>query len=1215
VKGSEYLSAEVQLNIDSPNDKQDFVHLHVHTEYSLLDGSGKIEKLVERAKELGMSSLAITDHGSMYGCVDFYKAAKEQGIKPILGCEVYVVPKSLYIKQVDKENEIYHLVLLVKNHIGYNNLMKIVSKASIDGFYYKPRVDHDYLKENSEGIIALSACLGGEVQAYLNGGNREKARQAALFYKSVFKEGFYLELQDHGIEEQLKVNEELIRLSRELDIPLVATNDVHYIKQEDSKSHDVLLCIQTAKTIDEENRMKYPSDQFYLKSAEEMRELFLYVPEALNNTVKIAEQCNFDYEFHKSKLPRFPLPQGTDPFEYLRQVCYRGLIQRYDLFASLRDEVFSIERVVEKAKQSASGKELYDRLEYELNIIKQMGYVDYFLIVWDFIRFANENGIPTGPGRGSAAGSIVAFTTGITKIDPIKYSLLFERFLNPERVSMPDVDSDFCYERRQEVIDYVIDKYGAECVSQIITFGTMAARACIRDVGRAMNYSYAEVDRIAKMIPTMLGITIDKALTINPELKDLYEDDDRVKALIDVSRDLEGLPRHSSTHAAGVVIASQPLVSYVPLQQNEGMIVTQFPMGTLEELGLLKMDFLGLRTLTVMRDAVEMVKENKGKDIDLDRLDFDDYEVYKMIGEGKTVGVFQLESAGMTSFMKDLKPDSLEDIIAGISLYRPGPMAEIPRYIANKKNPQNIKYDIPQLEDILGVTRGVIIYQEQVMEIVRKLAGYSMGRSDLVRRAMSKKKHKVMEEERRNFIHGIADENGNIEVPGCVRNGISEEAANKIFDQMMDFASYAFNKSHAAAYAVIGFQTAYLMRYYPAEFIASMLNSVMGGSEKVAFYIRFAESQGIQVLPPDINESYSRFTVKGNTIRFGLAAIKNVGISVVESIVKSRDNKGKFSSLYDFCNKIDLSSINKRAVESLIKSGAFDSFKVHRSQMLAVYEKILDNLSSEKKRNIDGQMSLFGGLMEVAVEPEIKYPSIKEFEKKYILAMEKEMTGLYLSGHPLDEFVETLKLQTDTTTADILGAVSTEDNDETGEIINISGMDGNEDIRSQSPINDGTRVIIGGIITEVSKKVTKNNDMMAFAKLEDLCGTIEVIIFPKTYEKLSSLVAVDQLVFVKGRVSIREDESPKIMCEDIQPLIKINTDKLYLLVEDDKKARDILKSLKILLSSYKGTTPVYLCTRKERNKYRLDREVWINSESDIVDLLKNQFGEENVKLQ
>jgi DNA polymerase-3 subunit alpha len=776
--------------------KIDFVHLHVHTGFSLLDGSGKIPDMIARTKELGMSSLAITDHGTMYGCVDFYNSAKEQGIKPIIGCEIYIVAKSMHIKQSDRDNETHHLVLLVKDDTGYKNLMKIVSKASLEGFYYKPRIDHEYLKEHSEGLVALSACLGGEVQSHLNKGSKEKARESALFYQSVFRDDFYLELQYHEMEEQLRVNEELIKLSKELQIPLVATNDVHYINKEDYKSHDVLLCIQTGKTVDDADRMRYPEGQFYLRSPEEMYEMFSHVPEALENTLKVAEKCNFDYEFHVSKLPKFPLPEGVDPYDYLRETCYTGLIERYEVFTTLTGKDLNISEIEDIASGDPDAKELVDRLEFELNIIKNMGYVDYFLIVWDFIRYANEHGIPTGPGRGSAAGAIVAYTLGITKIDPIKYSLLFERFLNPERVSMPDIDSDFCYEGRQAVIDYVVDKYGASNVSQIITFGTMSARACIRDVGRAMNYSYAEVDKIAKMIPTMLGITIDKALEVNPELKAVYDDDERVKELIDVSRSLEGLPRHSSTHAAGVVIASQPLVNYVPLQKNDEMIVSQFTMGTLEELGLLKMDFLGLRTLTVMRDAVNMIKENRGIDIDLDKIDFDDKEVYKMIGEGKTVGVFQLESAGMVSFMKDLKPDSLEDIIAGISLYRPGPMAEIPRYIENKKIPEKIKYLTPELESILSVTYGVMVYQEQVMEIVRKLAGYSMGRSDLVRRAMSKKKHKVMEEERRNFIHGIIDENGNVEVSGCVRNGISEDAADKIFDQMMDFASYAFNKSH-----------------------------------------------------------------------------------------------------------------------------------------------------------------------------------------------------------------------------------------------------------------------------------------------------------------------------------------------------------------------------------------------------------------------------------
>jgi DNA polymerase-3 subunit alpha len=1213
---------DVDLNIEKSNTNIDFVHLHVHTEYSLLDGSGKIPELIKRAKELGMKSLAITDHGVMYGCVDFYQAAVEEGIHPIIGCEIYIVPKSMKVKQVDKENETYHLVLLVKNEVGYNNLMKIVSAGSIEGFYYKPRIDHDYLKQHSEGLIALSACLGGEVQSHMLEGHYEKAKEAALFYKSVFDEDFYLELQYHGMQEQMKVNGDIIKLSKEIDVPLIATNDVHYIKVEDYRAHDVLLCIQTGKTVDEENRMRYPSDQFYLKSPEEMYNLFSHVPEALNNTVEIAEKCKFDYEFHKSKLPKFPLPEGYDAFEYLRDTCFKGLVERYKVFEDIRglsqDQVYTA--VLKVSEEDPDAKELSDRLDYELNIINQMGYVDYFLIVWDFIRFANENGIPTGPGRGSAAGSIVAFTLGITKIDPIKYSLLFERFLNPERVSMPDIDSDFCYEGRQNVIDYVVDKYGENNVSQIITFGTMAARACIRDVGRAMNYSYAEVDKIAKMIPTMLGITIDKALFLNPELKSIYDEEERVKQLIDISRSLEGLPRHSSTHAAGVVIASQPLVNFVPLQRNEEMIVTQFPMGTLEELGLLKMDFLGLRTLTVMRDTIRMVKEIRDIDIDLDQVSFDDHEVYKMIGDGKTVGVFQLESAGMTNFMKELKPDSLEDIIAGISLYRPGPMAEIPRYIENKNFPEKVSYLTPQLESILSVTYGVMVYQEQVMEIVRKLAGYSMGRSDLVRRAMSKKKHKVMEEERKNFIYGIADEDGKVEVPGCIRNGITAEAANKIFDQMMEFASYAFNKSHAAAYAVVAYQTGYLMRYYPAEYIAAMLNSVMGVSDKVVFYIRFAESQGIQVKAPSINESYAKFTVKDKkTILFGLAAIKNAGINVVESIVNSREKKGKFTSLYDFCNKIDLSTINKRVIESLIKAGAFDCLKVYRSQMLSIYEKILDGLGSEKKRNIDGQVSLFGDLGSTSLggaslEAEIKYPNIKEFEKRHLLAMEKEITGMYISGHPVEEFQEALKLHTDTRTIDILEAAAhqTTLEDELDTIVDASSYV--ETTKENGKISDGKRVMIGGIITSVSRKFTRNNDRMAFINLEDIYGSIEVVVFPKVMEKVSSIIAEDALILVKGRVSIREDEAPKILCEDIQPLININTSKLYIAVEDDKAARGIFNNLKLSLLKFKGNTPVFLFTRKEKNNYRMDREFWVNTESGVIEFLKGEFGEDNVKV-
>lgn len=1157
---------------------KDFVHLHVHTEYSLLDGSGKIEKLVKRAKELGMKALAITDHGAMYGCVEFYKAAKEVGIKPIIGCEIYVASKSMKIKQNDPENETHHLVLLVKNETGYKNLMKIVSKASIDGFYYKPRVDHDYLKEHSEGLIASSACLAGEIQSDLLKGRFEKAKETALFYKDIFKDGFYLELQDHGISEQLKVNELVIKLSKELDIPLIATNDVHYINKEDSRAHDILLCIQTGKTVDDENRMKYVPEQFYLKSQEEMYNQFSYIKEALLNTSKIADECNFEYKFHESKLPNFPLPEGTDHYLYLEDLCMKGLRERYD---SITDE-------------------LKKRLYYELGVIKQMGYVDYFLIVWDFIRFARENDVPTGPGRGSGAGSLVAYTLGITKIDPIKYSLIFERFLNPERVSMPDIDSDFCYVKRQKVIDYVVEKYGKDCVSQIVTFGTMAARLCIRDVGRAMNYSYAEVDRIAKMIPSVLNITIEKALELNPELKEAYDSDDRIKDLIDVAKTLEGLPRHTSTHAAGVVISSQPLVNYVPLLKNEDSIVAQFTMGILEELGLLKMDFLGLRTLTVIKDTIDMIKENQGIDIDIDKISFEDEKVYKMIGDGKTVGVFQLESPGMTSFMKELKPDSLEDIIAGISLYRPGPMSEIPRYIKNKNNPVGIEYLTPELEPILKVTYGCMVYQEQVMQIVRDLAGYSMGRSDLVRRAMSKKKHHVMEEERHNFIYGITNEKGEVEVPGCVRNGIPQQIANKIYDLMMDFASYAFNKSHAAAYAVVAYETAYLICYYPAEYIAAMLNSVIGNNEKVAFYTRFADKLGIQILHPDINESYSKFTVKGKTIRFGMASIKNVGVNVVESIVKARNESGKFSSFTDFCNKIDMSCVNKKAVESIIKAGGFDSIGVYRSQLISVFEKVMDGVSNQQKKNIQGQMNLFTDFNEKTYDDiEIKYPDIKEYDKKYILAMEKEMTGIYLSGHPLEDYENTLESVTNTKISDIIGNESLEDG---------------ESLEQDNGIVDGARVIIGGIVTEVTKKVTKNNTMMAFIRVEDMYAGIEIVVFPKIFEKNISYIKEDELVIIKGRINKREDEQPKILCEDISPLIKISNEKLYILVESESEVKAALSKIREIGLVYKGNIPIYLCTKKERKKFLIDKSMWVEKNVDSMSFLKDKFGETNIKV-
>ncbi|MBD5645453.1 DNA polymerase III subunit alpha [Clostridium botulinum] len=1175
--------------------KPEWVSLHQHTEYSLLDSSAKISDLIKRAKEFGMKSIAITDHGVMYGCVDFYKEAIKQGIKPIIGCEIYVASKSMYIKQQDKENETHHLVLLVKNEIGYKNLMEIVSKASVEGFYYKPRVDHEFLKDHSEGLIALSACLGGEVQANILKENLKKAEEIALIYKDIFKEGFYLELQYHGMEEQLKVNEVLVKMSKDLDIPLVATNDVHYIRKEDYKPHDILLCIQTGKTVEEENRMRYPSDQFYLKSPEEMYETFSYVPEALENTVKISEECNFDYNFHESKLPKFPLEEGVDPYEYLREICFKGLFLRYEVLKDFIDKPLSIDEVLAYGDENKEAFDLIERLNYELSIIKQMGYVDYFLIVWDFIRFANEKGIMTGPGRGSAAGSLVAYTLGITKIDPIRYNLIFERFLNPDRISMPDIDSDFCYERRGEVIDYVVEKYGKANVSQIITFGTMAARACIRDVGRAMSYPYAEVDRIAKMIPTVLNITINKALELNPELKEAYDNEERVKELIDVARALEGLPRHTSTHAAGVVIASQSLVNYVPLQKNEESIVTQFTMGTLEELGLLKMDFLGLRTLTVMRDAVRIIKENKGIDIDLDTIDFEDKEVYKMIGQGKTVGVFQLESAGMTSFMKELKPDSLEDIIAGISLYRPGPMAEIPRYIANKNNPLNIEYATEKLEPILSVTYNCIVYQEQVMQIVRDLAGYSMGRSDLVRRAMSKKKHDVMEQERINFIYGNEDQG----VKGCINNGIDENVANNLFDSMMDFASYAFNKSHAAAYAVVGFQTAYLIRYYPTEFIAAMLNSVKGDNDKVSFYVNFAKTLGIEIIAPNINESYSNFTVKDNRIIFGLTAVKNVGEKGIDNIVLSREQKGKFIDLSDFFNKVDTSIINKRLVESLIKAGAFDCLKVYRSKMLAVFEKIMDGIQKQKRNNIEGQVNLFMDIMDNKESSiDIKYPNIKEFDKKYILQMEKEMTGLYFSGHPLEEYEETLKIQTSHLISDIISKESLE-----GNLVDTI-----------SSIKDGDKVVVGGMITHVSKKLTRNNDMMAFIVLEDLYSSIEVIVFPKIFNMARSIINEDEVVLLKGRVSLREDEQPKLICEFMEPLVKINSEKLYILVEEKKDIKLKLQETKGVFLQHKGNIPVYFCTNKERKKFRIDRELWVNGSRELMDNLRNMFGENNVKI-
>jgi len=1143
-----------------------FVHLHVHSEYSLLDGSCRIKDLIAKTKELNMKVIAITDHGVMYGVIDFYKEAVAQGIKPIIGCEIYVAPRSMQDREYGIDNENYHLVLLAKDMTGYKNLMKIVTVASIEGFYYKPRVDREFLKEHSEGLIALSACLAGEVPSYILRGEYEKAKEAALFYDSIFGRGnFYLELQDHGILEQQKVNKELIRLSKETGIPLVATNDVHYLEKKDAKAHEVLLCIQTGKTIDDEDRMSFPTDEFYLKSPEEMENIFSCCKEAIENTEKIADMCNVEFEFNKTKLPKYDLPEGVDSCEYLRNLCYEGLYKRY----------------------KNPSKEVIERLDYELSVIKQMGYVDYFLIVWDFIKFAKDNRIMTGPGRGSAAGSLVAYTLGITNIDPIKYNLLFERFLNPERVSMPDIDSDFCYERRQEVIDYVVKKYGKDNVAQIITFGTMAARAVIRDVGRALNYPYAEVDVIAKMIPFELGMTIDKALSLNPELKARYENEEKVKQLIDISRSLEGLPRHASTHAAGVVISKEPLVNYVPLQKNEDSIVTQFPMTTLEELGLLKMDFLGLRTLTVIRDTIEMVKKNKGVIIDFDSMEYDDPKVYELISKGETEGVFQLESPGMKQFMTELKPKNLEDIIAGISLYRPGPMDQIPRYLANRNHPESIVYDHPLLKPILDVTYGCMVYQEQVMQIVRDVAGYSLGRSDLVRRAMAKKKMDVMEQERKNFIYGIVDEEGNVIVPGALRNGLDEATANKLFDEMLDFANYAFNKSHAAAYAVIAYQTAYLKRYYPVEFMAALLNSFVDNLDKIAFYVQVCKKMGIKVLPPDINESDSYFTVVEDKIRFGLSAVKNVGLNMTMEIVSERERNGKFKSVVDFFERMQDSQLNKKAVESLIKAGAFSSFGVRRSQLLSVYDKLMENIKKNRNNNLNGQISLFGEV-EQSHGVEFEFPDLEEFPKNRLLSMEKETLGLYISGHPLEEYMEDIPKITNATTLDF--KVSEEE-------------------MFQPKLQDNQEVVIAGVIATKKIKFTKNNNMMAFVTIEDLYGTVEVIVFPTVYEKYSSIIKEDNPVVVRGKVSLKEEEEPKILCDEIKLLSQAIVKKLYLNLQDSTK----IEIVKQILRKNPGNMPVVLKLNSKK-LLAANRDLWVNGSKELIKQLYVVLGEENVKV-
>ena len=1147
-----------------------FAHLHVHTEYSLLDGSNKIKEYVARVKELGMNSAAITDHGVMFGVIDFYRAAKAAGINPILGCEVYVAPGSRFDREINGgEDRYYHLVLLAENNQGYQNLMKIVSKGFVEGYYYKPRVDMELLEQYHEGIIALSACLAGEVQKNLLRGMFEEAKKAALRYESIFGKGnFFLELQDHGLAEQADVNQRLIRLAAETGIELVATNDVHYTYAEDEKPHDILLCIQTGKKLADENRMRYAGGQYYVKSEQEMIELFPYARQALENTQKIADRCHVEIEFGVTKLPKYDVPDGLTSWEYLNQLCFEGLERRYP----------------------DPKEELKERLTYELNTIKNMGYVDYFLIVWDFIKYARDHEISVGPGRGSAAGSIVSYCLGITNIDPIRYQLLFERFLNPERVSMPDIDIDFCFERRQEVIDYVVRKYGKDRVVQIVTFGTMAARGVIRDVGRVMDLPYAFVDTIAKMIPTELNITIDKALKMNPEFRNLYETDEQVKYLIDMSKRLEGLPRHTSMHAAGVVISQKSVDEYVPLSRaSDGSITTQFTMTTLEELGLLKMDFLGLRTLTVIQNAVNLVEQTTGIKLDMGEIDYNDRLVLESIGTGKTDGVFQLESAGMKSFMKELKPQSLEDIIAGISLYRPGPMDFIPQYIKGKNDKESITYDCPQLEPILAPTYGCIVYQEQVMQIVRDLAGYTLGRSDLLRRAMSKKKADVMERERQSFVYGNIEEG----VPGCLNNGIDEKTANKIYDEMIDFAKYAFNKSHAAAYAVVSYQTAYLKYYYPIEFMAALMTSVIENPTKVSEYIYAARQMGIQILPPDINRGVGGFSVDGKNLRYGLAAIKNVGKPVIEAIVSEREENGLYRGLKDFIERISLKEVlNKRSIENFIKAGALDNLGGTRKQFMMIYIQIVENVNQEKKFSMSGQMTLFDFVDEdQKKEFEIQLPDVGEYEKETLLAFEKEVLGVYISGHPLDAYEEQWKRSVSATTLDFQLDEDT----------------------NRSKVHDGAKEIIGGMIVGKTIKHTKTNQMMAFITLEDLLGTVEVVVFPRDYEANRQYLEEDRKVLVKGRVSEEDDRPSKLICEKIIPFDQVKKE-LWIQFPDKNNYLEEEQLLMGMLQDSEGDDTVVIYCKAEKAVKRLPRNWNIRIEPNILGRLANYYGEDRVKV-
>ena len=1147
-----------------------FTHLHVHTEYSLLDGSAKIKPLVKRAKELGFDSLAITDHGVMYGAIDFYKACRAEGIRPILGCEVYVSPGSRFDRELGSEDErYYHLILLAETDEGYRNLCKIVSKGFTEGFYYKPRVDRQVLAEFHEGLICLSACLQGEVAVNIRRGLYEEAVKTALWYRDTFgPDNYFLEMQDHGLSEDSMVNQGVMRISRETGIPMVCTNDSHYIYAEDWEAHDVLLCIQTNRKVQEENRMRYEGGNYYLKSEEEMAALFPYAPEALANTRKIADRCNVNIVFGEHKIPRFDVPEGYTAESYLRELCETGLAERYDPVTP----------------------ELKERLEHELSVITNMGFVDYFLIVWDFIKYARSVGIMVGPGRGSAAGSIVSYALKITNIDPIRYDLLFERFLNPERVTMPDIDVDFADERRQEVIDYVTRKYGEEMVVQIVTFGTLAARNCIRDVGRALDISYKTCDLVAKSIPMELGMTIGLALEKSADFRKYYEENEDVKYLVDIARQLEGLPRHASMHAAGVVIGREPIVDFVPLSKNSDAVTTQYNMTTIEELGLLKMDFLGIRTLTVIQDAVASVKERLGVEIDVDHLDMDDPKVYEMISEGKTAGVFQLESSGMQSFMRELRPRNMEDVIAGISLYRPGPMDFIPQYVKAQSHPEEVTYDTPLLEDILKPTYGCIVYQEQVMQIVMKLAGYSLGRSDLVRRAMSKKKADVMAKEREYFVYG----NEELGVPGCIKNGVPEAVANKIFDEMAAFASYAFNKSHAAAYAVVAYETAYLKCYYPLDFMAALLTSVRSNSPKLANYIEAVKRMGIRLLPPDVNKGRGEFSVDSGGIRYGMSAVKSVGDTVVEEILREREANGPFADLADFIRRLSNKEANKRTIESFIYAGAFDSFGQNRRQMILMFPEIVDQANLEKKQSMTGQMSLMDFLGEEEVQKtKITYPNMPEFPKEEILQKEKEVLGIYVSGHPLDSYKDLVDRYA---TASTLDFVPEED---TGTTV----------------AKDNMNYTMCGMVEQINVKMTRNNEAMAFVTLEDLYGQIEVVVFPKVYDTARLSLEINKGILVRGRASISEEEG-KLLASEIQSFDQLvrqmedESKELWLLVQNYQSLQGVKNELEQLLSEKPGRTPVYVQLKEERKRVAIRRTVHVDD--SLLKRLQLEYGENSV---